>query len=138
MQRPCISRKEEERRRDSLAAGAMSLTTSSSMPTLRGSREDEKNRDSQRDKDWNLLKLRSTNVFAFDAFHSVGARANASSSGPFSGAATPSSVSSSGVGAPTNFGRSRHQWCVSGPFLVHYTDKRARWFWRWIPHAIWC
>jgi hypothetical protein len=98
---PVSREEEEERRRESLvtALGGISLTGSSSTPTLRGAREEERNKESQREKELNLLKLRATNSVAFDAFHSIGVNANTPSSGPVSGAATPSSVFSSGVGS---------------------------------------
>lgn len=97
-----VSREEEEdRRRESLvtALGGMSLAGSSSTPTLRGPRDEERIKESQREKELNLLKLRASNAVAFDAFHSVGVNVNAPSSGSVSGAATPSSVFSSGVGS---------------------------------------
>ena len=97
---PMSREEEDDRRRESLvtALGGMSLGGSSSMPTLRGFRQEEKSKESQREKELNLLKLRATNVVAFDAFHSVGINANAPSPGSVSGVATPSSAFSSGVG----------------------------------------
>jgi hypothetical protein len=93
-----VSREEEEdRRRESLvtALGGVSLAGSSSTPTLQGPREEDRSHHK------NLLKLRANNTVAFDAFHSVGVNVTSPSSRSISGAATPSSVFSSGIGAST-------------------------------------